>query len=47
MFDEMWKGLVAFFLVCLVLSFIIGAGLAILLPEIWEWLKPLIHAVTA
>lgn len=31
----------------MVISLLAGAGLALGLPPLWHWLKPIIHAVTA
>jgi hypothetical protein len=45
--DEAWRSLIAFFMVMLVIMFGLGVLATLGLPKIWEWLKPIIHAVTA
>ena len=46
-FEGIWEGMVAFFLVCIVLAMAAGAILMWALPMLWAWIKPIIHAVTA
>ena len=45
--EGIWEGMVTFFIVCIVLAVAVGAGLMWALPKAWEWLKPIVHAVTA
>ncbi len=45
--DEIFKGMIIFFIICILLAIVFGAGLMWTFPKIWEWVKPLLHAATA
>lgn len=45
--DEIFKGMIIFFIICVLLAIVFGAGLMVALPKVWEWVKPLLHAATA
>lgn len=40
------RDFVQFMIVVVLLGFVAGALLALGLPALWEWAKPLIHAAT-
>jgi len=46
-YEGILKGMVMFFIICIVLAFALGAGLMWAAPKVWEWVKPIIHAATA
>jgi len=45
--DSIFEGLATVFFVCLVLAAVAGGVLVWAVPGVWEWIKPIIHAVTA
>lgn len=47
MFDSMWEGMVLALGLILVAAFALGALAMWLLPKLWHWLMPIIHAATA
>lgn len=44
MFND--KDVILAFIYVIISSMLLGASLVLVLPEIWEWIKPIIHEFT-
>lgn len=43
----MYDKIAADFVCIIVLAMLVGIGLALLIPMLWDWLRPIIHMWTA
>lgn len=45
--EGMWSGMVRFYLASILFAILLGGLLVWGVPEVWAWIKPFIHTVTA
>lgn len=46
MYEGMGRALNGCLILLLIVGVLAGVGLAVLLPMLWDWVKPIIHAAT-
>lgn len=44
--DGIWEAMVLFFIIAICVAVGFGVFLAWAIPQVWEWIKPFIHAAT-
>jgi hypothetical protein len=47
MLDDLERGIVQFFIICIGIAFAVGGFFVWALPKVWGVLKPIIHNITA